>query len=69
MTRPAGSSPTQISGDEPAGPVTHFAGGPPVQIVTAADEEPPSLVWWAVLLLAVACLALGFTVGYVLGAR
>jgi serine/threonine protein kinase len=53
---PQGSARTQVSG----------SGASPVQVVTAADAEPPQLVWWAVVLVALGCLALGIALGYLL---
>jgi hypothetical protein len=66
---PQAASRTQISGDRPAGMPTHISGRPPppeIAVVTAPDIEPASLVWWGVLLVALACLAVGIVVGYAL---
>jgi len=65
---PQGASRTQVSGEVPPSRVAPQPGEmPQVRVVTAADAEPPKLVWWAVVLIALACLALGVALGYLLG--
>ena len=65
---PRGASRTQISGDAAARTAsTHASGIPPVNVILAADVEPPKLVWWAAVLVALGCLALGVALGYLLG--
>ena len=39
---------------------------PHVGVVSAASFEPPSVVWWAVLVIALACFASGLLLGYVI---
>jgi eukaryotic-like serine/threonine-protein kinase len=64
---PQRASRTQVSGDVPPSRVPGNVNELPlVRVVTAADAEPPKLVWWAVVLIALACLALGIAVGYLL---
>jgi hypothetical protein len=41
-------------------------GSPSVQVVTAAEFEPPSVVWWGVILIALASFASGVLMGYLL---
>ena len=50
------------------GPHMVHRGGytPHVDVVSAASFEPPSVVWWAVLVIALACFASGLLLGYVI---
>jgi len=64
-----GGMATQISG-EPAEAASRY-GQPdplPIPVVTAPPLEAPQLVWWAVVLIAGLCLAVGTALGYLLGA-
>jgi serine/threonine-protein kinase len=68
---PAGAYPggsTQVSEARPPGIPTLNSDVPPVHIVDAADPEPPALVWWGVVVVAMACLGAGVLIGYILGA-
>jgi serine/threonine-protein kinase len=55
---------TKVSGDRPPGVPTLDANRPHVHITEAEPLGPPALVWWAVLLVAIACFALGLAAGY-----
>jgi len=62
-----GGTATQISAAKPAGTPTIQSDLPAVNIMTAADDEPASLVWWGVVLVALATFAFGLLVGYLAG--